>query len=308
MPNVYEIVTDKIINALENGVIPWRKPWRSGGPKNLISKKPYRGINVLLLGLGMDLRGFASPWFATFRQISQLGGTVKKGEKGTCVVFWKALDRDDVDETGDSVESDEKSGKQTPYVLRYYKVFNIDQTEGIPPEKIPQEEILEFNPVEEAEKIVRDYEDSPLILFEGNRASYNRILDLVRMPAKKSFEGVEEYYSTLFHELVHSTGHEKRLARLANTKANFGSEEYSCEELVAEMGSAFLCSSAGIENSSVLQNSAAYIANWLKALKDDRRLLLRASSQAQKAANYILGEIEKEASKSDEKAVVDAIG
>lgn len=274
---VYEIVTERIIAALEKGVVPWQMPWRTSGggmPKNLISKKDYRGVNIFLLGA----QGYASPWWLTFNQAkAKCGkdGGVRKGEKGTPVIFWKVLDK--------------KGGKpgEKSFILRYYTVFNASQVDGLELPESTEAPALTFNPIEQCEKIVRSYKTVPAIDHGGSRAYYIPSFDRICMPEKDTFNGVEEYYSTLFHELTHSTGHEDRLKRdgIMNP-IQFGSHEYSFEELVAECGSAFLCAQAGILDHT-LDNSAAYIANWVKKLKSEPKWVVEAASKAAKAADYI---------------------
>jgi antirestriction protein ArdC len=276
--SVYEIVTSRILAELEKGEIPWRKPWRTLPPANLISKKPYRGINVFLLALA----GYGSQYWLTYRQAQALGGNVRKGEHGTKIVFWK-FDKFET-ETADGETEERKSA-----FLRYYTVFNLEQTEGL-------KALLALPPVfpiESAEVIVSGMPNPPA--FEQDaQAAYIPSRDTVTMPSRTAFDSQVEYYSTLFHELTHSTGHAKRLAREGfDTPQKFGSESYSREELIAEMGSAMLCGIAGIEQATII-NSAAYLQSWIKRLKADSRLVVSAASAAQKAADYIRGESPKD--------------
>jgi len=269
--NVYEIVTERITKKLEQGVIPWRKPWNNNGQAvNYITQKPYRGINALLLDEGE---------YATFNQITEQGGKVKKGEKSQIVVFWKML-------------KTEEEEKEIPY-LRYYSVFEINtQCEGLKSRR-KHCETYEHDPITEAEKIKEGYTDCPPITFKAGKAYYQPSADSISIPPITDYHNPEEFYSTMFHEMVHSTGHKQRLNRSGVTGiASFGSETYSKEELVAEIGSAMLCTMAGIEHATI-DNSVAYIQSWLRALKNDSKLIVFASSQAQKASNHILG-IKKE--------------
>jgi len=276
--NVYEVITDRIIDRLEQGTVPWHQPWSAERPKNLVSKKEYRGINVFLLGAGR----YSQPYWLTFRQAKQLGGHVKKGEKSTPVVFWKWFDY--VQEGDDG----EPETKQRP-MLHYYRVFNVSQCEGIDESKIPSLTTRTFEPIERAEEVVQGMPQRPIIQHETPQAFYRPSADVVNMPAAELFRSDEEYYSTLFHELTHSTGHESRLNRLDTDKlAAFGSRDYSQEELVAEMGSAFLCGHCGIAE-RIIDNSAAYIQGWLRRLRNDKRLVVFAAAQAQKAADFVLG-------------------
>lgn len=266
--NVYEIVTNTIIEKLDKGVIPWRKPWINTDARNWESKRAYTGINALLLEPGE---------YATWNQIKKAGGKVKKGEKGNLVIFWKMQEVED---------EEEGKIKQIPF-MRYYKVWEINtQVEGLKSKR--EETQFEHNPVEEAEKIIKGYEDAPSITFNNSGAWYKPELDLVNVPSIEQHYEVEEYYSTIFHELVHSTGHETRLNRKGITeRAAFGDETYSFEELVAEIGACFLCSKAGIEQATI-DNSASYIAGWKRFLKNDSKAIVKAAAQAQKAADYIL--------------------
>jgi antirestriction protein ArdC len=276
--SVYEIVTSRILAELEKGQVPWRKPWRTLPPANLVSKKPYRGINVFLLALTGD----GSQYWLTYRQAQALGGNVRKGEHGTKIVFWK-FDKYET-ETADGEAEERKSA-----FLRYYTVFNLEQTEGLkallalPPAR----------PIESAEAIAQGMPNPPAF-EQDSQAAYIPSRDTVTMPSRTAFESQAEYYSTLFHELTHSTGHAKRLARERfDTPQKFGSESYSREELIAEMGSAMLCGVAGIEQST-LANSAAYLKSWIARLKADSKLVVSAASAAQKAADYIRGESAKD--------------
>lgn len=279
MSNVYDVINSRIMELLESGTVPWKKPWnaQSNYPKNLISGKRYQGVNVFMLACNE----FSSPYWMTFKQCQDKGGHVIKGSKSTPVIFWKWLDRKDTPTEGES-----STNGKIP-MLRFYSVFNIEQTEGITPP--PTEETHNtFDPISSAEKVVADLPQKPDIKYGGNRAYYSVNLDYIQLPHQHTFHTIEEYYSTLFHELSHATGHANRLARKSILEPSyFGSHEYSKEELVAEMGAAFLCGHCGIENNTI-ENSAAYIAGWLKALKGDRTLLVHAAAAAQKASDFIL--------------------
>lgn len=271
--NVYEIVTDRIIKELENGTIPWHRPWGlEGYPVNFATKKEYRGINVFLLAMARR----STPFFLTLKQANELGGSVKTGEKGFPVVFFKWLE---TTKTDGSVE-------EFP-LLRYYTVFNLDQIKGI---EIPCLNRKPIEPIADAEKIVANMPNCPTIEHSEPRAYYRPITDKINMPTRNSFENPLGYYATLFHELTHSTGHASRLNRHKDEKAdcNFGSPNYAREELVAEMGCAFLLASAGIDSIDETKNNAAYIASWLKVLRSDKRLVVTAAAQAQKASDFIL--------------------
>lgn len=264
---IYEMITNQIIEKLKEGTVPWKKPFRNGIAVNWKTQKKYRGINTILLDGGEYL---------TFKQVKEAGGTVKKSSKSHIVIFWKMFDTKDK-------ETDEKI--KIP-VLRYYRVFKVgEQTEGIE----PKQELEKFNhdPIEEAEKIKENYFNSPSISYNPGGAWYKPFSDHVNVPPKEDFEEIDKYYSTLFHELVHSTGHQDRLNREGIIKHNsFGSKLYSKEELVAELGASMLCGVTGIDNETI-DNSAAYIQSWLNALQNDHTLIVKASQQAQKASDHI---------------------
>jgi len=270
---VYDIVTGRILEALDQGTVPWRKPWTAGIPRNATTDRPYHGINTVLLGM----TAYSDQRWLTYKQAGQLGGNVRKGERSSMVVFWKQHTIKD--------EHDEESTK-TISLLRYYNVFNVDQCEGLELEPVQTNDV---EPLAAAQAIVDDMPNPPSIDHDGgNRAYYVPTMDSIHMPAMNTFHGTGEYHATLFHELSHSTGHGSRLGRdTLETPAPFGSDVYSKEELVAEFGAAFLCAQAGIDNT--LDNSAAYIWGWSKALRADKRLVITAASQGQKAAEYIIG-------------------
>jgi antirestriction protein ArdC len=274
--NVYEIVTNRIIEKLQEGVVPWRRPWTNrGGAVSWKTQKAYRGINQFLLPPGE---------YATYKQIEEVGAKVKKGEKAWIVVFWKWLEKQNK-ETG--------KAEKIP-LLRYFNVFEIStQVEGMNSKQT--EQVFEHEPLEVCEQVVDGY-DVELRTSSG-RAYYVPSLNYISVPPMQDYQHVEEYYSTLFHEMVHSTGHKSRLNRDGVNGADrvaFGDETYSKEELVAEMGATMLCGHCGIENATI-DNSASYIQSWLRALKGDSRLVVMAASQAQKASDYILGvKFEKE--------------
>ena len=267
---IYETITNKIIEKLEKGTVPWKKPFQDGDgtPVNWVTQKPYRGINTFLLDGGE---------YATYKQIKDNGGTVLKGEKGNQIVFWKLMDIEDKETQED---------KKIP-LLKTYTVFKIGvQTKGIEPKRKMVEH--EHQSIEQAEEIYKNYMNGPDFTFKNDGAYYKPALDVVNVPPMKSFADVNAYYSTLYHEMVHSTGHKTRLDRAGVVKFNgFGTEQYSKEELVAELGASMLCGVAQIDN-TILDNSASYIKSWLKALKDDQTLIISASQLAQKASDHIL--------------------
>lgn len=276
--DVYQLVTNNIIACLEKGVIPWQQPWTDAGmPCNLLSKRPYRGINLWMLAS----LNYEQNLFLTWDQIKELGGSVNKGEHGHIVVFWKAAQKKG------EVQQDDKQ-KHVP-LLRYYKVFNIAQCRELPVHLTPvKDDTAECDPLVECENIIHTMPDAPKIVHKEPAAFYHIPTDVVNMPKKKNFNSIHGYYATLFHELVHSTGAEKRLGRKSlEDMAPFGSVSYAMEELIAEMGTSFLCQYSGILPIQ-LESSAAYIENWLKVFKGDKRFLISAGGQAQKAVDFIL--------------------
>lgn len=281
--DLYQVVTDQIVSLLDNGTVPWRCPIMGrpelGRPKNLASGRGYRGLNVFLLAMTSWVKGYESSYWLTFNQAKEKGGAIRKGEKSSLVIFWKQME---------IVDEATKEAKRIP-VLRHYNVFNVCQCDNIAVPDAPTFTPSEFTPVEEAQKILTGYSDSPEVEHTGSSAFYSPSRDVVRIADPTRFVSTNEYYSTLFHELIHSTGHSTRLDRGLDTDLHpFGSPDYSREELVAEMGAAFLSAHSGIAP-VVLNNQAAYLAGWLKALKGDKRLVVVAAGAAQRAADWILG-------------------
>jgi antirestriction protein ArdC len=283
--DVYAIVTEKIINLLESGVVPWRRPWTSSGlPRNLVSKKPYKGINYFLLSASK----YVSPFWLTYRQATERGGHVRKGEESTIVIFWKA---EDVTRSNETLEAEEPGDKNRHrFLLRYYRLFNLEQCE-LPQtvlDKLPKIETHQHEPIAACAEIIGSMPNAPEIVHAGSKAFYSPITDRVTLPPPELFISSEEYFASCYHELAHSTGHAKRLARESILEAApFGSAVYSREELIAEMAAAYLCAESGI-SPSIIENQASYLAGWLKQLRDDRKLVVHAAAQAQKAADYIL--------------------
>ncbi|MDP1728470.1 MAG: zincin-like metallopeptidase domain-containing protein [Bacteroidota bacterium] len=279
-PDVYQMVTDRIIAELEKGIVPWKQSWaQTGIPQNLITKRPYRGINIwLLLSLKYD-----SNYFLSYNQALTLGGKVKKGEKACPVVFWKRFEKED----------EATKEKKYTYMLRYYNIFNITQCEGIPESSIPvtNNEIWDGVPIQICEEIVAKMPQKPVIKHEVNEAYYVPLHDYINMPKPNSFKQSIDYYNTLFHELIHSTGHQSRLNRKEIAQStSFGSEPYSQEELVAEIGACYLNSVAGTVTESQFSNNVAYLQNWLKVLKNDKRFIIHASAKAQLSTDFILNQ------------------
>lgn len=289
--NLYSQITNEIVKQLEAGIVPWQKPWQNGtfmGCVSHTSGKPYSLLNQWLLN-------YRSGEYLTYKQIQAEGGRVKAGEKANIVVFWHFVEKTELeavcDENGDEIDTREVITNRYP-VLKSYHVFHIDQCEDIKPKFNNEAKKSEHEPIEVADEIVKEYverEGLKLEIKNTNRAFYTPLLDRVEVPELAQYEVKEEFYSTLFHELTHSTGHAKRLNRDTLTKlAAFGDETYSKEELVAEIGSAFVCQMVGIDCKKAFTNSVAYIQGWLRALKGDNKLVIAAAAKAEQAANYII--------------------
>jgi antirestriction protein ArdC len=276
--DIYCVITEKIISKLEAGFIPWQKPWhQQGQAKNYMTKRAYNGINALLL----NFQCVENPYYLTFLQAQQLGGRVKKGAKSEMVVLWNYIK--------DENEKEGEEGKTKAY-LKYHNVFNVAVIEGIDFVFPKQAQKPSLDKLVACEEIINNFNNGPTTRFGGSRACYSPWADIVSMPEIKYFSSPEFYYSVFFHELTHSTGHAARLNRKGIATYNaFGSKQYSKEELVAELGAAFLCNVTGIVNHTI-DNSAAYIQSWLKKLKSDKKFIVEASSQAFKATQHILGE------------------
>jgi antirestriction protein ArdC len=283
--DVYTRITSQIVARLEQGVRPWIKPWNVDHAAGRITRplrhngEPYRGINVLSLWLSAELQGFSAPIWMTFRQASELGGHVRKGEKGSLVVYANAITRRERDDkTGEDIE------REIPY-MKGFTTFNVDQIDGLPEnfyaKAAPPADNL--SRIEHAEKFFAA--QNATIRHGGNRAYYAEGLDYVQMPDFVSFRDAESYYATLAHEMTHWTKHPSRLARDLGRK-KWGDEGYAAEELVAELGSAFLCADLNLCNEPREEN-AAYIANWLEVLKNDSRFIFSAAAHAQRASDYL---------------------
>lgn len=290
--NVYQMVTDRVIEMLEKGVCPWHQPWtgaslEDGGAISYATRRPYSFINQLLLGRPGE-------WL-TFKQCKEQGGSIRKGAKAGLVVFFKqtAYKKEVENENG------EKETRIAYYpLLKYYHVFHIDDCEGVKT-KVKVKENVSLQPVDECEDIINGYLGREKgLTFVCDRVSgsayYSPTRDMVVVPKISQYEIVEEYYSTVFHELTHSTMKESRCNREQdNRTAAFGSKDYSREELVAELGSAMICNYAGLDSTKAFANSVAYLNGWLTALANDNKMIIWASSRAEKAARYIIGEKEQ---------------
>lgn len=271
--SVYERITSKIIELLEGGIVPWRRPWSGCLPTNLSSGKEYKGINILML----SCQDFDSPYWLTFKQAIKLGGNVRAGERSPAFVVFSESYAQKVQ------EQDGSESVELRRVLRYTPVFNVEQCRGI---EAPEPQGRHLNSIEACEVFIASLQDRPK-LGKGSIGAYDPASDTIIMPDRQFFETSEAYYSVLFHELVHWTGTSSRLNRptLVNTYG-FGSRLYAKEELIAEMGAGFLCAKMGIDNSTI-ENSASYIASWLDVLKRDKRVIPEASSRGREAVEFL---------------------
>jgi antirestriction protein ArdC len=278
--DIHSAITERFIEQLRAGCVPWQRPWRS--VQNIVSRKAYRGINCLTLGSTQ----YSSPFWMTFRQAHDLGGYIRKGEKSSPVIFWKFQEKRD--HNGNPVFTAKGKPAYIPFI-RWSNLFNLDQTEGVkaPDLTVAPETMPAFA---RAEAIVQQANLCP-IRTEGFAAAYSPRDDLIRMPPRGIFRSSEDYHHTLFHEMTHATGHGSRLDREGVTNPiKFGSERYSKEELIAELGAAFLSNEAGILDQVRFDNSAAYLESWIKNLKDDPTLIVSAASQAQHGFDWMTGQ------------------
>lgn len=281
--NVYQIITDRIIDEMSKGIIPWQRPWHGtkDGAVSYETGRPYSFLNQMLLGRPGE-------WL-TFNQVKKLGGKIKKGAKAGMVTFVKTY----LKKTKDGVAENDDPNEEKGFVLRYYNVFHIDDCEGIKSKTESMTDALVLKPIEDADKVAVEYverEDTlKLEVKKSNSAYYSPATDTVVVPHLEQYDDVEEYYSTLFHELVHSTGVSKRCDRGLGHMAGKKSEEYSREELVAEIGSAMILNQLGIDNGKAFKNSVGYIQGWLRELQNDNRMIVWAASRAEKAVKYIKG-------------------
>ena len=314
--SICERITQRIIDFLDEGLIPWQKPWKGGSanaPRSVSTKKVYQGTNLAILGCA----GYSSPWWITFGQARKLGGSVRKGQKAYPVHYWKFPVEGDCKACNGSNPSCPKcegTGRYTPLFAQLFSfnVFNASQCDGLPEEYYEAIEedtdLNDFTPIEKAEEIVHGYaevyyedkmsqrseylNDNPPKIFhdQSDRNYYSPLADEIHLTTPEQFISDEEYYSTAFHEMVHSSGHESRLEREGIVDSDgFGSHKYSKEELVAEIGSTYLCGIAGIDKEAVIKNSAGYIQSWKKKLEDNKDWIVWAGTRASKACDHILG-------------------
>ena len=285
----YDVVTSRLVELIEqSGALPWERPWDRTGTDAPVSVRghEYRGVNRLLLGIAGQVYGYGDHRWITFAQAKERGGHVRKGEQSMPVVLWKPVTK--------SAGTDPATGEETTesyLVARYYRVFNVEQVDGLDLEPVgPERERHDWRPLDRCERVVADMPARPEIRHAGTRAYYAPGPDVVTMPERHRFAAPEGYYGVLFHELAHATGHSSRLARGLEDPAPFGSADYSREELVAELAAAFVCGAVGIDTPRAERNHAAYLANWLRVLRADARMVVTAAARASKAADRILGD------------------
>lgn len=295
---LYQQVTDQIIAALEAGTPPWVRPWTATGkggafPHNARTGRTYNGINVLLLMMAADNAGYASGGWLTFKQCTEFGGHVRKGERGQVVCFWKFLDGTQRDGDGNTVrDGDGNAMPRKIPMLRTYYVFNVQQCDGLEIAAQPQ---LPIDDDDAPELMPQIDAIGARVNYGGDRAYYSMQSDSIGMPRPETFRDRESFYATLLHEITHWTGHASRCDRQFGRR--FGDEAYAAEELVAEIGSAFLCSHLGVPMEELQHPS--YIASWLRVLRADNRAIFTASRHAQAAADYCIAQIKAAAESRD---------
>ena len=276
---VYNFITDRIIEQMDKGIIPWKQPWARmddypGSPRNLVSKKAYHGMNVLLLGM----TGYENPFWLTQNQLRSMNNKPVDEYDYTPVIFYTMVEDKELDENGKK--------KHRP-ILRYYKLFNVEQADKkiVIPEIKEPEPVCEFTPLERAEDLLQSIPDPCPVTFGGGRAFYSPRKNFIRVPEKNLFDSTEFFYATLFHEISHSTGHKSKLNReIIN---HFGTKKYAKEELTAEMSSNFIMNELGIVTEDTENNTVAYLQNWKQKLRDDPSIMIQAAGKAQKVCDYL---------------------
>ena len=282
---ICEMVAERVLEELKNGIVPWNKPWfGSDRFVSHVNGKHYSLLNCIMLGQPGE--------YATFNQISKEGGKVKKGAKSKVVVYWSPVKKEETDDSGEIKI-------KTYFILKYYRVFNLNDCEGVKKKYLSDDDTKFIHEtVKDAEEVINGYCDAnpglKIVRDErSGRAYYRPSEDMIQVPMMEQFEKVEEFYSTLFHEMTHSTGHWSRLGRFKEegSVAAFGGEDYGKEELIAELGAAALCGKCGIESRDSFRNSAAYLKGWTEAIKGNPEMIVAAAGKADKAVEYILGEV-----------------
>jgi len=294
--SAYDKITDQIIEALEQGEIPWEKPWTaSANPPQSVHGKAYRGFNSLWLGFVAGRLGYTDSRWITYNQAKKQGGKVRKGEKSQSVTLWMQSYNHQtscpVRKSSQSCDNIAKAKCQRFMFMRYYSVFNVEQVDGLELKPQATGTLNDFDPIEAAMEVVDEYRnrEGVAINWKGDAAYYSPDRDEVTVPDRRTFRSAESYYSTVFHELAHSTGHKSRLNRKDNTQTiRFGDPVYAQEELVAEMTNAFVGGVTGVTSDVEADQRVAYIQSWLKALRNDKKMVVIAAGQAQKAADLIL--------------------
>lgn len=289
--SIHQEVTNTIIALLEKGTPPWRRTWKttagngssSSVPRNAITRRPYQGVNRIILWAAALAGSYPSHDWATYRQIQAAGGQVRKGERGTRVVLYRPVEASDRKQPGETLEEDHNNkGERTMWIMRAFTVFNVAQCDGLAQAPVPAAPPRDAIPG--AEQFVRHV--GARVLHGGDGAFYDPRSDTIHLPSSDSFTSAEAYYATALHEHVHWTGHAERLNRF-DKWAPFGSEAYACEELVAELGAAFLC--ADLDVRGELEHHASYLGHWLTVLKRDAKALFGAAADANRAAEYLRG-------------------
>ncbi|MDP1871220.1 MAG: zincin-like metallopeptidase domain-containing protein [Gallionella sp.] len=282
MKDIYAQVTNRIIEALETGTPPWVRPWQASSdePRNLLTEKPYRGVNVLMLYVEASLCSYVDNRWLTFKQANEIGARVRKGEHGTQIVFYRMREIKE-GALSNAAESD-ADARRIP-LLKTFTVFNVSQLDSVP-EKFAACAQVAWSPIAAAEETIAN--TGAVIQHGGNRAFYRPTDDMIQLPSSTSFSKPEDYYATALHELCHWTGHPRRLNRVLNGRRDI--EAYAYEELIAEIGAAFLCAHCGL---SARLEHASYVSSWLDALRRDKRLIFVAAGAAQKAADFVLGTV-----------------
>ena len=279
MKDIYTDVTNRIVAALEQGSSPWVCPWRQGCalPSNLATGKAYRGINVLILAVEAMSRNFTDNRWLTFRQANALGARIRQGEHGTAIVFYRMRE---INDAANGFDAESADVRKIP-ILKTYVVFNVEQLNELP-DRFVLPPLQPWQPIEVAEQLIA--QTGALIWHGGNQAFYRPSSDMIQLPPLTSFAHADDYYATALHELCHWTGYSSRLNRLSVERP--GIDAYAFEELVAEIGSAFLCAHCGLNG---VVEHASYIEHWLNALRRDKRLIFVAAGAAQKAADFVMG-------------------
>jgi antirestriction protein ArdC len=283
-PDIYSIVNQRIFDAMDKGIIPWKRPWSGVAPANYHTDKEYRGVNILTLVISAMEKGYKSPYWITYNQAVNHGGHVRRGEKSTPIVFSEKRLKE--------VQKDDGTKEvKVRRFLKYYNVFNLEQCEGLPAKEFPKLQIENDDLLKACDDLLAKMPEPHPCHEDGrHRAYYRPSTDTIGMPPLESFHSIDGFIATKFHEYGHATGHSSRLNRPGIMEvAMFGSEDYSFEELVAELTSAYLCARLGVDNSDTVENAVAYLQNWLQVLKNNKTMLLKASGKAMAAADYIIG-------------------